>query len=435
MSEKITGISSATKLRDGELGDSDKEHLELEGSLALYKAALSNKGIQRVLDTAMEVLGNPVIFVDNKLRMLGHAEPEGFDDPLFTEVFLTGDQCSPDLMRKTIQPDTTDYVKVFYSEKAEILHDDFLKWRYISLGVRRNEQPIGFCSVTEACRKFQGFEPTIIENLRNILSHASSMENATSETDQPQYDLFIENILSNTIGKEDIERRCAQLGLASNQPRRCIVARSTNLRQNKQLYIPYVKERIRAAVPSCICMSFGSEFVILVDEPEIRERQHDITVTAEKVLKENNLIGGVSKSFQTLADLPRAHREACVAIAEGRRTGDGETLFDFNKYGYHRLLRVASENIALESVLDSGYLTIRSYDQLHQTELLETLRVYLNCCHNAATAAKQMNVHRNTVDYRIERACLLSGLDLKDEETQFRLLLSYRIDDYLRRME
>ena len=90
---------------------------------------------------------------------------------------------------------------------------------------------------------------------------------------------------------------------------------------------------------------------------------------------------------------------------------------------------------AASYLLRSGGQLCLVYRTERLAELLETLRVYLNCCHNAATAAKQMNVHRNTVDYRIERACLLSGLDLKDEETQFRLLLSYRIDDYLRRME
>lgn len=435
MSNTMTDSSAAASAQGDVLADEEKTRCELEGSLALYKASLDGKGTQHILNVATEILGNPTIIVDNKFRVLGHAEPEGFENELYTDIFLTDGQCSPDLMKKTIQPDTTDYVKVFYSEKAQILEDNFLPWRYISLGVKRDGQPIGFCSVHEACRNFQGHEGAIIENLSKILSHAISMNKIISETDQPQYEFFFENVLSNTIGKEDIDRRCAQLGIATDKPRRCIIARNANQRQKKELYIPYVKERIRATVPSCMCMSVGNEVVILIDEQDGEEHRRDIAAALENTLKDNGLIGGMSKNFNSMSELPRAHREACSAIAEGKRTGDGEALFDFNKYGYHRLFRVASESVALESVLDSGYLAIRNYDQLHQTELLETLRVYLNCCHNAATAAKRMNVHRNTVDYRIERACLLSGLDLKDEETQFRLLLSYRVDDYLRRTE
>jgi sugar diacid utilization regulator len=55
---------------------------------------------------------------------------------------------------------------------------------------------------------------------------------------------------------------------------------------------------------------------------------------------------------------------------------------------------------------------IRSYDTEHHTDLLITLRTYLDANGNIAQAAKRLHVHGNTVRYRITRLAEDFGVDL-----------------------
>lgn len=47
-------------------------------------------------------------------------------------------------------------------------------------------------------------------------------------------------------------------------------------------------------------------------------------------------------------------------------------------------------------------------------ELLQTVEVFIECNSNASLAAKQLFVHRNTVQYRLDRFTEKTGLNLKD---------------------
>ena len=57
---------------------------------------------------------------------------------------------------------------------------------------------------------------------------------------------------------------------------------------------------------------------------------------------------------------------------------------------------------------------IRAYDNEHGTEYFETIKAYLLCKQNIASIAQHMNIHKNTVGYRLQRIEELFHLDLKD---------------------
>jgi PucR family transcriptional regulator, purine catabolism regulatory protein len=64
---------------------------------------------------------------------------------------------------------------------------------------------------------------------------------------------------------------------------------------------------------------------------------------------------------------------------------------------------------------------LEAYDERRGTGLIETLEVYLSSGGSVSEAARQLNVHRNTLAYRIGRIGELSGRDLARPED--RLLL------------
>ncbi|HEX9089755.1 MAG TPA: helix-turn-helix domain-containing protein, partial [Arthrobacter sp.] len=65
------------------------------------------------------------------------------------------------------------------------------------------------------------------------------------------------------------------------------------------------------------------------------------------------------------------------------------------------------------------------YDELHKKSFEETIHAYLSCGGNAIEAARLLEVHVNTVRYRLSRVATLFGLDLDDPET--RLLVGLQL--------
>jgi len=62
-----------------------------------------------------------------------------------------------------------------------------------------------------------------------------------------------------------------------------------------------------------------------------------------------------------------------------------------------------------------------------ERELLHSLRTYLSCGRNAKAAARRLQVHRNTLQYRLRRIETLLGRALDDTEVLFSLDLACRI--------
>lgn len=53
---------------------------------------------------------------------------------------------------------------------------------------------------------------------------------------------------------------------------------------------------------------------------------------------------------------------------------------------------------------------------LHDKELMDTISTFFNCDLNTTTASEKTYLHRNTLNYRIEKIKKLSGLNLKKFE-------------------
>lgn len=70
-------------------------------------------------------------------------------------------------------------------------------------------------------------------------------------------------------------------------------------------------------------------------------------------------------------------------------------------------------------------------EEPQQEEMLNTLRMYLQCGGNKKEASQRLFVHVNTLNYRMQKLERLLELDLKDPNTVFSLELALRIHDYL----
>ncbi|MER6583985.1 helix-turn-helix domain-containing protein, partial [Nonomuraea sp. NPDC001023] len=95
---------------------------------------------------------------------------------------------------------------------------------------------------------------------------------------------------------------------------------------------------------------------------------------------------------------------------------------------FESLLLQVSDVVAAEEQVPTGpYERLLAHDAEHGSELVATLRAYLDAFGDVNAACAQVHVHANTFRYRLKRLTEISGLDLSDPDARLTVMLQMRI--------
>lgn len=163
------------------------------------------------------------------------------------------------------------------------------------------------------------------------------------------------------------------------------------------------------------------------------DRESDDLNSIRYILKGYNAKIGVSDEFTELYGANDAHIQAQCAIELGMLLdGDRDTYFYEDYYIYH--ICAVCERSADLSTLACGQLRrLVAHDGRAGTDNTKLLEVFLNSDRNASVTARTMNLHRNSVLYRVKRIEEIMGVNLDQASVRIRLLLSLHILRYLER--
>lgn len=227
---------------------------------------------------------------------------------------------------------------------------------------------------------------------------------------------FITQILDETSRDfQQLSHRLEAFGWQEDAPKKIFVF---DMNENSKSNLFRVLHRLKELLPQAFVYLYGDRIVVLALEASL-------SVSSLRqllyLLKKEKSIGGESNSFAHCEDLMRAYSQAVFAVENavfGIKTFSELLL----AYGISLLSSCRDCNLKNEALA-----TLSTYDSKHEGELYETLRVFLENERNFTQTAAQLNIHRSTLIYRIDRITELCNLNLEDADTRLHLLLSYRL--------
>jgi hypothetical protein len=131
---------------------------------------------------------------------------------------------------------------------------------------------------------------------------------------------------------------------------------------------------------------------------------------------------GISTPLRTLTGLPAAWREASAAARAALARPHLGPVAEWSAIGPYRLLAALPDSGPGHPV-DPAVSPILA--PAH-TELARTAEVFLDCAGQAGRTATALNIHRQTLYYRLSRVEQLTGLDLHDGEDRLLLHMSLK---------
>ncbi|MDP4091829.1 MAG: sugar diacid recognition domain-containing protein [Bacillota bacterium] len=129
------------------------------------------------------------------------------------------------------------------------------------------------------------------------------------------------------------------------------------------------------------------------------------------ILKFNMGIGSVCNKFE---DYNKSYILASKALDIGKKLNPDKNLFFVDDYKLQMLMSNLTNDQKQEYLSNMGLLKLANSMDNNTVELMNTIKVYFECGMNLQTTANKLFLHRNTVNYRINKFKESFGFDLNN---------------------
>jgi hypothetical protein len=140
---------------------------------------------------------------------------------------------------------------------------------------------------------------------------------------------------------------------------------------------------------------------------------------------------GIGSVFSNAALMAKSIGEAYKTYNLIKKCGKSDEVRIYEDIGVYQLFYELGDNAELLNIYHDVLGILIEYDRENRSFLLKTLETYLDCGCNIGLTSHDMDVHRNTVKYRIQRIQEIMKLDFSDAERCFQLRFAYKIKKHL----
>ena len=185
-----------------------------------------------------------------------------------------------------------------------------------------------------------------------------------------------------------------------------------------------ISDSLKTLIPESFLV-FRDKHLLVLMTSSISDR----SLLISDFLKEYDLYFSISDSFYDLYNLNKYIKEADAALRLKDLSFNKKRIINYDDVKPYRLLETLGQKDLLE-YCDQRVILLNEYDKNHRSELVETLYTYLFLGKSINLTAKKLYLHRNTINYRIQK---IKGLiDLDEKTLDLNLYQSCNIIRFLR---
>ncbi len=303
------------------------------------------------------------------------------------------------------------------------------------------------------------FDIFLTNEVVNLLEHAVTAsafwflrENAIQETEMRLRDDFIWNLAKGEIASRDeILSRSNSLGYDVTVPYVCIIGYPENLetlyKKNRtkhasykawhQSMIHYIKEEVLHAgysVNRKTMLTYQKEeLIIFLEVPNDRKNEtvNNFLDLLERRLK--NLLPGVVISWgigehhEGIMNFRDSFNDAQVALEIGRKQKGSGYRMNFIDTRMDRILLSLAKHSEIKGIITDTLGELVKYDEERNMDLIGTFIAYNRNQGNVSKTSRALNLHRQSLLYRLRKIETLTGLTLVDPDDLSLLDLSIKI--------
>ncbi|WP_405150200.1 helix-turn-helix domain-containing protein [Sphaerisporangium sp. NBC_01403] len=378
------------------------------------------------------LLDAPVTIEDRSSRVLAYSGRQDEADPGRVETVL-GRQV-PERYRRMLEQ--RGFFRQLYQSREPIYIElDADSINRAAVAVRSGDEILG--SIWAAVREpLSGQRRQALADAAKIVALHVLRQRAGADTRRRLQADLLSTVLA---GGGDAAEAAGRLGVASE--RLCVLAAqlsggpdldAARRESDRQRFCDALGLHVGAIHPKAAAAMIGSVAYAVLPVHAGGEEEARAVRVAESFLAR---VGprhaaniGVGRMARDLAEVARSRADADRALRVLRARDASGAVAGYTRVHFESLLLQLSDLVRAEEQTPTGpYQRLLAHDAEQGSELVATLRAYLDAFGDVNAASAKVHVHANTFRYRLKRLIEISGLDMADPEARLAVTLQMRI--------
>jgi len=278
----------------------------------------------------------------------------------------------------------------------------------------------------------------ILEKASTLLAFEFLKSKVKFDTEQQYKNDFLRDIfLNKSISLELLHERGKKYNLNLNLSYLCITFNiNLGLGGRNDVLLDKINKAVLQSHKDAIVGYFRDITYILLpvqetNEATVRKQVESLYNKLAKTIGIKGVKMGVGRIYEGIEGIRGSFHEAEKALYLGKVVWNQHNVIFFNDLGVYRLLEQLTDFNELKKIYLEAVGKLVEYDQHHDLDLVNTLRVYFEQNEKMKDTSEQLFIHVNTLKYRISRINLITGYRLNESEGKFILHLGLKIYDFM----
>ncbi|MDP4083998.1 MAG: PucR family transcriptional regulator [Bacillota bacterium] len=401
-----------------------------------FKVAFDS--LEEFADVISEVLQCPVTIEDVNHRLLAYSTHDERTDPARISTIigrrvpekvinqLWKEGTIPELLR-TQQPIRVKNI------------DEIGLGNRVAISIWKQDVVLGFIWALEIDKTLSEKEFILLKKAADAVKNKLLQLQTRKNNKEERFQEFFWKLLTGHMNiKEEIIEHFHSLQITPSPTFAILVFKFqgniTNQEEQQISYLLKTNQRLKIMLYTIDC----DQLIVLVSamniENPIQELSHFVEAFRWK-LKDRFGIQEITPVFSSIYEdyqkIRKAYNETLTVLSiKEKFPQETKHIYHYQKLGMFQLLHFLLEKRREEDYVNQSLHFLRVYDQKHNSNLVETLEAYLNNDNNINDTAKELNIHANTLNYRLKRIAEIGDINLKDPNQKMMLFLDLKIEKF-----
>lgn len=397
-----------------------------EYSYNLMQTYLTRGTLQSIIDETACMLDNPVMVIDKNYRVLCEYGSDNCGDVTWLENIKKG-YCSYEFVTQFNKINEVRNIQINDRAFMSGCLNSPLRRCICKLHTAGNVK--GYLLAIELNSPFTELKMQFLNIASKLISRmVFSSESIKEENHAIAISDVFTDLLSGNLKSKEVIANCLRYSNIALESEYYLV--SVNI-QNYSMHSDETDHSLELLLQSKIdyvlTTCFDTNVILLIESQNSVSEVFQSLSVHQEFFEENGLTVAISDKFYSLENLFEYYTQTNFVHSIVAQLHLQKTICTYNNL---RILDVITKNPTLENyttLIGNEANSIYSYDEKNNTEYLKTLYTYIRWNRSIKKTSEVLFLHKNTVNYRIQRAKELFHLDLDDYHLQVHLYIGYLI--------
>jgi len=395
--------------------------IELQAMINTLAISAITADFDTTLAQAVALLQNPLAIIDLNGQILTRSHTTQLNGASI-HAAVESNKVGRWLLDHGFAPNTPNFLTQVY-----VAQDQLSAGPMLITPLANEDEPIGYLVMPALNQPLNDRQALLINAIGQVIA-GSLVKNQIMPTAESQRDRLLKMLLTERQGTTFADQFAEQ---GVQLPAAMVLVRCEPLADQAPMIL---QQRLQYLMlpkfQQVLVSTFNQQCVALISIDLAAYNQADFRDTLQLITQQADCRLIVSQHYSNPEDTFAAFT-VCERVAK-LKTVRGRVVFSEDQFYNLALARVNHLEI-LPFFINPALRLLMTYDTCNHTELVATLDTYLRATCNLTRTSTQLYVHPNTLRNRLQHITKLTGCDLRDAETCFKLAASFKLQRFLER--